>query len=95
MLMGLKHFKHSKGTYPKVFNDADLCQITVPTLLLIGDHEVIYNPVRALARAKRLIPNVEATLVPETSHLLVLEKPDVVNRHILEFLGRVEATVKG
>ena len=44
------------------FSDHDLRAMRVPTLLLIGDREVIYDPTTALARARRLIPNFEGDL---------------------------------
>ena len=49
---------------PTVFSDDELRAMRVPTLLLIGDHEVIYDPATALARARRLIPDFEGELVP-------------------------------
>ena len=41
MFLAVKHFRFPKGgTYPTVFSDDELRQINLPTLLLIGDHEV-------------------------------------------------------
>jgi pimeloyl-ACP methyl ester carboxylesterase len=56
--------------------------------LLIGAHEVIYNPELAVKRAKRLIPNIEAKLVQNASHGLPMEQPGLVNEHILGFLNQ-------
>jgi pimeloyl-ACP methyl ester carboxylesterase len=44
---------------PTVFSDDELRVMRVPTLLLIGDHEVISDPATALARAHRLMPHFE------------------------------------
>ena len=62
MYLGLKHFRMPPETLrvmPTVFSDDELRAMRVPTLLLIGDHEVISDPKKALARARRLIPDFE------------------------------------
>jgi pimeloyl-ACP methyl ester carboxylesterase len=60
----------------------------VPTLLLIGDHEVIYDPATALARARRLIPDFEGGLVPRSSHDMAFSQHRIVDARILDFLKR-------
>jgi len=62
--------------------------LQVPTLLLIGAQEVIYDPKAALERARRLIPNFEGELVPRSSHDMSISKREIVDRRILEFLKR-------
>ena len=56
MYLGMKHFRMPQETLrviPTVFSDGELRAMHVPTLLLVGDHEVIYDPATALARARR------------------------------------------
>jgi hypothetical protein len=36
----------------------------------------------------RAIPNSELAVVPGTSHFLTMEKPDLVNRLVLDFLEK-------
>ena len=36
----------------------------------------------------RAIPNSELAVVPGTSHALLMEKPDLVNRIVLDFLKK-------
>jgi pimeloyl-ACP methyl ester carboxylesterase len=63
---------------------AELQRIGAPTLVVAGDDDLVsLEHTSALFRA---IPYAELAIVPGTSHLLTLEKPDVVNRLILEFL---------
>jgi pimeloyl-ACP methyl ester carboxylesterase len=69
-----------------VFTDAELAGLQAPTLLLIGDREVIYDPRAALARARRLIPRLTAGLLPDASHLLSAERAESVNDRIVAFL---------
>ena len=60
----------------------------VPTLLLIGGRSVIYNPSRALRRATRLMPNLEAEMIPDASHALNAEKSELLNARIIQFCRR-------
>ncbi len=78
---------------PSVFTDDELQQIKAYTLLLIGGKEVIYDPEVAVNRAKQLIPNIEAEVVPNASHGLPLEQAELVNERILEFLTQEQEVV--
>ncbi|MDD3246615.1 MAG: alpha/beta hydrolase [Methanosarcina sp.] len=87
---GVKHFRYSnpkKSIFPNVFSEVELGRINVPTLFIVGENEVIYDPVDAIEKVNRLIPNVETKLVPNAGHLVSMEQPTLVNQHILEFLG--------
>jgi pimeloyl-ACP methyl ester carboxylesterase len=91
MYLGLNHFRIRQETLsvmPTVFSDAELQAMHVPTLLLIGDHEVIYDPARALARARRLIPHFQGELVPRSSHEMCFNQHRIVDTRILDFLKR-------
>lgn len=70
---------------PRVFRDGELRQIEIPVLLLLGEHEIICDPQSAIRRATRLIPNVEAEVIPNAGHGLSLEQPGVVNARVLRF----------
>jgi pimeloyl-ACP methyl ester carboxylesterase len=72
---------------PTVFTDAELRRIQTPILLLIGDHEMIYNPDRVIRRATRLLPNLQAAIVPNANHNAQYTAPEFVNARILEFLA--------
>jgi pimeloyl-ACP methyl ester carboxylesterase len=71
---------------PTVFSDDELRALDVPALLLIGEHEVIYDPDQALARARRLIPNLQGDLVPECGHGMSFTQHEIVDARVLEFL---------
>ena len=68
-------------------------QIKADTLLLIGEEEVIYNPEMAVNRAKQLMQNIEAKVVPNASHGLPMEQAELVNEHILGFLNQEQEVV--
>ncbi|MDX8367313.1 alpha/beta hydrolase [Cytobacillus sp. IB215665] len=82
-------FKHGmmKGKIPPfVINDEELRKIEVPTLLLLGEGEVICDVRKAYQRASNLVENIQVELVPEAGHLLSLEKPEFVNEQMIKFL---------
>jgi pimeloyl-ACP methyl ester carboxylesterase len=82
---------------PSVFSDEELRKIQNPVLLLIGDHEVIYKPERAMERATRLVPNLKAVIVPNANHIAEFTAAEFVNKQILDFLlnNREEKIEKG
>lgn len=89
--LGLKHFRmpiETARVMPAVVSDEALRTMKVPTLLLIGDHEVISDPARALARARRLIPDFEGKLVVGCRHDMCASRHDIVDARVLEFLKK-------
>ena len=71
---------------PGEYSDDELRRIDMPTLLLIGDGEKIYNPHQAIERAERLMSDLTAEIIPNCSHLLIMEQPEIVNDRVLRFL---------
>jgi len=71
---------------PPVYTDDELRKIQTPMLLLIGDHEVIYNPERVIQRATRLIAGLKAEIIHNANHNAQVTASDVINRKIMEFL---------
>ena len=69
-------------------SDEALRTMPVPTLLLIGEGEVICNPRRALERARRLIPGVEGDLVPACRHEMYSRQHEIVDARVLDFLKK-------
>lgn len=87
MYLGSRYFRVQGGVLPDVFSDEELRSMQVPTLLLIGQQEVLYDPEAALGRARRLIPNFEGELVPGASHEMTISQHEIVDKRILEFVG--------
>jgi pimeloyl-ACP methyl ester carboxylesterase len=88
MYLGSRYFHKQAGVLPDVFSDEELRGMQVPTLLLIGQQEALYEPGAALERARRLIPNFEGELVPRANHEMTISKHEIVDRRVLEFLKR-------
>ncbi len=84
----LRHFTYQEAAvFPSVFAEVELRAMPCPTLLMIGDNELIYDAPSALERASGLLPAVTTALVSRAGHILNLEQPVVVNQHILDLLG--------
>jgi pimeloyl-ACP methyl ester carboxylesterase len=86
---GVKHFRYAdpqKSIFTNVFSEVELSRINVPTLFIVGENEVIYDPVAAIEKVNRLIPNIETKLVPHAGHLVSMEQSALVNKYILKFL---------
>ena len=62
--IGERYFRHLIRVIVSKMSDTQLRHIATPTLVLIGEQEVIYDPVKAINRAKWLIPNLQAELLP-------------------------------
>ena len=94
MYLGLKHFRFPRETSriaPTVFSDAQLRAMQVPTLLLMGEDEVIYDPAKAMSRARRLIPDLEGELVVGCSHEMTVSQHRIVDGRVVDFLNRHES----
>ena len=79
--------KHRLGM-PTKFSDEELTKTKVPTLLLIGQDEVIYGSIDAtLDRVRRLIPHIQTEIIPNAGHLPNVDQPELVNARILKFLA--------
>ncbi len=70
-------------TEPTITNE-DLGRITSPTLVFVGDDDMM--PLEHTIDMYRSIPNAELVVVPGASHAALMEKPDLSNRLILDFL---------
>ncbi len=79
----LEKFWEMVRTQPDI-KPEDLTRIKAPTLIVSGDDDMV--TLENTLGIYRAIPNSELSIVPGTSHALVFEKPDVLNRIILDFL---------
>lgn len=62
-----------------------LAQITVPTLIVVGDQDA-YTPVPDAEYMHQRISNSTLLVVADAGHMPNLEQPDVFNHALLEFL---------
>jgi pimeloyl-ACP methyl ester carboxylesterase len=68
------------------FTTAELGSIRAKTMICAGEHDVVrQDHTEALAHA---IPNATLWIVPGASHSVMIEKPELVNARVLDFLAR-------
>jgi len=63
----------------------DLARVTAPTLTMLADDDVV--TVEHAAEVHRALPEAQLAVVPGTGHELILERPELVNRLLLDFLA--------
>lgn len=63
--------------------------IKAPTLILVGEHDAL-TPPSASQEMHNKIPNSEIHLIPNAAHLSNLENSEEFNKHLLNFLGRLQ-----
>ena len=64
--------------------EADLATIDRPVLVLVGDDDAVF--LRHTIALYEALPLGQLAIVPGSSHLVPIEKPDLVNRLIVDFL---------
>jgi pimeloyl-ACP methyl ester carboxylesterase len=69
-----------------VFDDAELAQMPVPTLYVVGENERFCSAEDALRRVRTVAPDMAAFAVPNAGHDLLLVRPEAVTKRVLEFL---------
>lgn len=72
-------------TQPDI-SPSDLARIEAPTLVMVGDDDMLR--LEHTAELYRAVPKAELAVVPGTSHAVLMEKPDLANRIILDFLEK-------
>jgi pimeloyl-ACP methyl ester carboxylesterase len=85
--LGMRYFRSPTLVLPLACSDEELRSVKAPTLLLIGRQEALYDAAPAVERARRLIPDLRAEVIPGASHDLPVSKPEVVNARVLAFLA--------
>jgi pimeloyl-ACP methyl ester carboxylesterase len=67
------------------WSDAQLAGITAPTLLVLGDRD--FTTVEHGALMQQLIPGSQLAVLPDTTHMEVTRKPDLLLPVLRRFLG--------
>jgi pimeloyl-ACP methyl ester carboxylesterase len=72
---------------PTVFSARSLKAVRAPVLLLIGEHETLYDPAETLRLAQGRVPGLTGAVIPDADHIAAMAQPDEVCRRVLAFLG--------
>ena len=84
--LGLKSHKPQPTVFANVLTDEALQQLTMPTLFLTGENEIIYSVPKTLKRLRTVAPNIAIKVIPNAGHDLTFAQPQAVNHAILDFL---------
>jgi pimeloyl-ACP methyl ester carboxylesterase len=84
--LNFRSLERRRPVIPPVVSDAEWAGLKVPALFLVGEHEVIYSPQKAVRRLRRVAPAVTAEIVPGAGHDLTVAQAEAVDRRILAFL---------
>jgi pimeloyl-ACP methyl ester carboxylesterase len=83
----MAHFRLEQN--PPTLRDDEIRSLESPTHLMMGQHEVSFDPYQVIARGMRLLPNlISAEIVPGVGHMMVHPKPGWVMDRILDFFER-------
>ncbi len=69
-----------------LLTEDQLHRIACPTMVMVGESEIIYDPAAALDRARRNMPAVRTMLVPGAGHTLHYDRPREVAEGMRDFL---------
>jgi pimeloyl-ACP methyl ester carboxylesterase len=86
LYMGMQHFQRRFFIYPGPLAASAWKNVQVPVLFLVGEHEKLYDPEKAIRKIKRLVPTVSTQLIPEAGHDLTMVQAPLVNQAVLDFL---------
>lgn len=73
---------------PGRMTDADLRALPKGSLLMLGEDEVLYDPMRARARVNALAPHVRVELLPDAGHTIAFDQAEKVGDALVEFFRR-------
>ncbi|MBH0076557.1 alpha/beta hydrolase [Pseudoalteromonas sp. SWYJ118] len=73
-------------TEMRPFSDQQLQQITLPTLVMIGDNDIMNNQ-DSLERANKMLKKVQTIQIQDAGHFLTVDQAEQVNRAVLDFLS--------
>lgn len=73
----------------RVVPEARLAELTMPTLCITGEEDVVVPPA-AVAELARLLPRARLVRVPAAGHSVYFERADAFNARVDEFLAEVE-----
>lgn len=94
-VVGAKEFFRAEGamreTFKRIVREdlvSSMQAITIPTLLLWGEYDIIVPPSIA-ERMHRLIVNSEFIIIPEANHGVPYKQPETFTSYVIRFLDTV------
>ncbi|MFI9157740.1 alpha/beta fold hydrolase [Kitasatospora aureofaciens] len=87
LMLAMRSYKPGGRPPARPFTDEELASVRLPALVLVGRRSALLRPRQVVERVTSLIPGVRAEIVERAGHGLNLERPEVVNARLLEFIG--------
>ncbi|MFB6319629.1 alpha/beta fold hydrolase [Saccharicrinis sp. FJH54] len=84
--VAIKCFKFKMGVQPNMLTDDDLNKLKMPVLYMIGEHDNVCKPERAIERLNSIAPKIETELIQNTGHDLMYTHTEKINKLMLDFL---------
>ncbi|MGY0465745.1 alpha/beta fold hydrolase [Kitasatospora sp. cg17-2] len=91
LMLAVRTYKPNNRPAARPFTDEELGSIRLPVLVLLGRRSALLRPRQVLARVTALVPGVRAEIVERAGHGLNLERPELVNERLLEFVDALRA----
>jgi pimeloyl-ACP methyl ester carboxylesterase len=63
-----------------------LKKVTTNCLVILGDHEVLYNSKKLKVKLEKLIPSFSVHIISDSGHSVVFDDPEVFNKIALDYL---------
>nr|WP_213807915.1 alpha/beta fold hydrolase [Granulicella sp. dw_53] len=87
LTVGVEGFaRQQEAVIGRIDSRPDLAAISVPTLVVVGDNDLLTPPERAQEMASA-IPDARYTVVPECGHESTLEQPEEINRALIAWIS--------
>ena len=86
LYLGMQSHKSPPMVFATSLSDEDIQKLTMPTLILVGENEVVYSVKKMLERIQKLEHNIKINVIKNAGHDLTFSQPQSVNLAILDFL---------
>lgn len=73
-----KNFNFRREQVP-LFSDAELAQLTMPSILFVGRKDVMFHSLKTARRYRTLVPNAKVTVLQEAGHTLIGLVDDILS----------------
>jgi pimeloyl-ACP methyl ester carboxylesterase len=65
-----------------------LRRFDVPGLLIFGEHEMFFNPIKVANKATAMMPGLSSVVVANAGHGAIFDQPEEVNKLVIDFLQK-------
>ncbi len=85
IIIGVLSLRSRIPMRPKI-DDEEYIRLQMPIQLVIGEKETMYDPQKAIIRARKLIPHITTVLIKDAGHMLSTDQPEIVKEKVLQFI---------